>query len=43
MHFKRLTDEKTNFQYSSSRVTQEQTRALVTALERLVSVMRDRI
>lgn len=43
MHFKRLTDEKTNFQYSSSRVTQEKTRALVTALERLVRAVHDRI
>ncbi|ROP65328.1 hypothetical protein [Curtobacterium sp. PhB115] len=42
-HFKRLTDEKTHFQYSSSRVTQEKTRTLVTALERLVSTLHDRI
>jgi hypothetical protein len=38
-HLKRLTDEKTHFQYSSSRVTQEQALQLVTALERLVAVL----
>lgn len=42
VHLKRLTDEKTHFQYSSSRVTQEKTRALVTALERLIRTMHDR-
>lgn len=42
LHFKRLTDEKTNFQYSTSRVTQEKTRALVTALERLIRTVHDR-
>ncbi|WP_144713134.1 hypothetical protein [Curtobacterium pusillum] len=38
-HFKRLTDEKTHFQYSASRVTQEQARRLLTALERLVATV----
>jgi hypothetical protein len=32
-HFKKLTDEKTNFQYSSTRVTQSQAQRLVTAAE----------
>jgi hypothetical protein len=35
-HLKRLLDEKTNFQYSASRVTATQVEALLTALERLV-------
>ncbi|MBT2503607.1 hypothetical protein [Curtobacterium sp. ISL-83] len=39
LHLKRLTDEKTNFQYSSSRVTQEQARRLVRALERLLGTL----
>ncbi|TCK64357.1 hypothetical protein EDF27_1606 [Curtobacterium sp. PhB136] len=38
-NLKRLTDEKAHFQYSSSRVTRDQTRQLVTALERLVGRM----
>lgn len=41
-HLKRLTDEKTNFQYSSSRVTREQTSRLVLALERLGVTMRQK-
>jgi hypothetical protein len=39
VNFKRLTDEKTNYQYSSSRPTQANTRALIKALERLVDRM----
>ncbi|MBF4613319.1 hypothetical protein [Curtobacterium sp. VKM Ac-1376] len=42
LHVKRLTDEKTNFQYSTSRVTQKKTRALVTALERLIRTVHER-
>jgi hypothetical protein len=38
-HLKRLIDEKSNYQYSSSRVTQEQTRRLVTTLDRLIERM----
>lgn len=38
-HLKRLMDEKSNFQYSSSHVTQERTRRLVSSLERLVTTM----
>lgn len=39
VHFKRLLDEKTNFQYSASRVTAVQVQALLTTLERLVTRM----
>lgn len=39
VNFKRLTDEKTNYQYSSSRPTQANTRALIKALERLIDRM----
>ncbi|PYY32186.1 hypothetical protein DEJ16_09935 [Curtobacterium sp. MCJR17_055] len=41
-HLKRLTDEKSNFQYSSSRVSRSQTNRLVVALERLVVTMRQK-
>lgn len=41
-HLKRLLDEKTHFQYSTSRVTREQASRLVAALERLITVMRER-
>lgn len=40
-HLKRLLDEKTNFQYSASRVTPTQLGNLLTALERLVARMDD--
>jgi len=39
VNFKRLTDEKTNYQYSSSRPTQTNTRGLIKALERLIERM----
>jgi hypothetical protein len=38
-NLRRLIDEKSNFQYSTTRVTQDRTRGLVTALERLVATM----
>ncbi|WIB25673.1 hypothetical protein [Curtobacterium sp. MCSS17_015] len=41
-HLKRLTDEKSNFQHSSSRVSRSQTDRLVVALERLVVTMRQK-
>lgn len=39
VNLKRLTDEKTNFQYSPSRVTQNKARDLIKALERLIDKM----
>ena len=39
VNLKRLVDEKTNYQYSSARVTLAGTRRLITALERLVEKM----
>lgn len=40
-HLKRLLDEKTNFQYSASRVSPTQLGSVLTALERLVTRMDD--
>lgn len=39
VHLKRLLDEKTNFQYSASRVSETQVQALLMTLERLVTRM----
>lgn len=43
LQLKRLLDEKTNFQYSASRVTDTQVQTLLTALERLVARMDEQL